>query len=171
MMEAVRSCTPTRLHCPISQKALIFVLATARTWNPTSWYVVFKKSVRASWTSYLTVTWFSWKIGHCKHTWSMSDDRNYLADKISHTFGSRLVVPITRIVFKCACDYEIRYLDLTYFLEFLHSKKAVKRFLVAFFQNSCTSTNGQVLSGGCSKSIRISTSHVIWNFVISKCFG
>jgi hypothetical protein len=66
--------------------------------------------------------------------------RNCLADRISSTFGSNLVVPIIKTDFKCSCDNEVRYLDLTYFSELWCSKKQ---------------------SGGCSKNIHISTSHII----------
>jgi len=59
------------------------------------------------------------------------DVRNCLAEKISSTFGSNLVVPIIKIDFKCSCDNEVRYLDLTYFSELRHSKEAARRFLVA----------------------------------------
>jgi hypothetical protein len=59
-----------------------------------------------------------------------SDVWNCLADKISSIFGSHLVVPIINIVFKCSRDNEARYLDLTYCLEFRHSKEVVNGFQV-----------------------------------------
>jgi hypothetical protein len=62
------------------------------------------------------------------HQW---DVRNCLADKISSSFGSNSVAPIAKIDFQCLYNNEVRYLDLTNFLELRHSKEAVKRFLVA----------------------------------------
>jgi hypothetical protein len=59
---------------------------------------------------------------------------DYLAEKISSVFSSNLVVHFIKIDFKCSCDNEIRYLDLTYFSELRHSKEAVRCFLVAVFR-------------------------------------
>jgi hypothetical protein len=61
-----------------------------------------------------------------------SDVRKCLADKISSIFGSHLVVPIINTDFKCSRDNEARYLDLTYCLEFRHSKEVVKDFKLLF---------------------------------------
>jgi hypothetical protein len=56
---------------------------------------------------------------------------NCLADKISCTFRSDMVIPVIKIDFKCSCDSEVRYLDLTYFSELRHAKEAVKPFMMA----------------------------------------
>jgi hypothetical protein len=42
------------------------------------------------------------------------DVRNCLADKVSSTFGSNLVAPITKINFECSCG-KVRYLGITCF--------------------------------------------------------
>jgi hypothetical protein len=51
------------------------------------------------------------------------DVRRCLADTISSTFGSNLVVPIIKVDFKCPCDTKVRYLIVTYFWNSVTPKK------------------------------------------------